>query len=46
MSPCPLQLFLYAMFAVIFLSSVFMCFRGRKQWERKRDKFDVYADLG
>jgi hypothetical protein len=38
------QVFLYMFYIVVFFSSVFMCFKGRKQWERKRDKYDVYAE--
>mmetsp|Transcript_6763 Transcript_6763/g.16842 ORF Transcript_6763/g.16842 Transcript_6763/m.16842 type:complete len:534 (-) Transcript_6763:748-2349(-) len=38
------NIFLYGFYIFVGLSVVFMCLRGRKQWERKRDKFAVYAE--
>lgn len=42
---CALQVFLYMFFGVVALSVVYMCFRGRQQWQRKRNKYDVYENI-
>ena len=35
--------FLYCMLAIMVVSSCIMCFKGTKQWERKKPS-DVYMD--
>ncbi|GFH09108.1 uncharacterized protein HaLaN_04195 [Haematococcus lacustris] len=39
------NIFLYAFYAVVFISLVMTVFKGRKKWERQRDKYAAYSDL-
>ncbi len=38
------QIFIFMLFGFVILSIVWMVFRGKQQWQRKRSKYDVYAE--
>ncbi|GFH27012.1 uncharacterized protein HaLaN_25263, partial [Haematococcus lacustris] len=40
------NIFLYAFYAVVFISLVMTVFKGRKKWERQRDKFHSWLKPG
>lgn len=40
------NIFLFMFYGFVFMSSIWMCFRGKQQWGRKRNKFEAYENMG